>query len=305
MPNDSTPRPVHDDDRPDASRHPGYGPLCDQCGTAAEAGDHWNVCHRMQERPGLWADGWVDLAAFGLDERSAAGWPEVRTGPVPVVVEGGLGPQGIRASKGPWVRHPDPAVPTWQRVAALRVLQAAGDEPAQAVAKVIAAPLVQVDAWRRPRVVVIRTAGCGATHYVRIERGLPPARHRCEPSARDRGEVLWRFSSPARCEEVVARWRTADVGTVQVDITGGGAPRYRRIRHDVGVLAAQRVFVAATLARVRGTFIESGEPDRWLVLEGSPSPLGTLALIHESTRPLPIALVTAPPTWLWSTDPLV
>lgn len=190
------------------------------------------------------------------------------------------------------------------RVAAARVLVAADVDPADAVAKVVAARPVGIDAWCRPRVVVIHTVGCGDDHYVRIERGLPPERHRCRPSARDRGEVVFRVSSSATCEEAVACWRTANVGGVQVDLTEGPTPRYHRIGHDPGVFGAQRIFVAATLAKARGAFLEAGEPDRWLVFEGLPSPLGTPALLHASTRPIAMALVTAPPTWLWSTEPL-
>lgn len=258
----------------------------------------------MVERPGLWADGWVDLAAFGLDERAAVGWPEVRTGPVAEVWHGGLGPESMFTTTGSWVRHSDRAVPTWRRVAAARVLVAADVDPADAVAKVVAARPVGIDAWCRPRVAVIHTVGCGDDHYVRIERGLPPERDRCRPSARDRGEVVFRVSSSATCEEAVARWRTANVGRVGVDITEGPTPHYHRSGHDPGVLGAQRIFVAATLAKARGAFLEAGEPDRWLVFEGRPSPLGTRALLHESTRPIAMALVTAPPTWLWSTEPL-
>lgn len=285
-------------------RHPGYGPLCPRCGTAKQAGDHWVLCERMRERPGLWADGWVDLSAFGLDEPGAVGWPEVRTGPIPQVRHGGFGPESIHSTTGPWVRHPDRTVPTWRRVAALAVLEAAGEPLPKAVAKVIAAQRAHLDAWCAPRVVAIQTTGCGATHYVRIERGLPPDRDRCRVSARDRGEILWRFKTSARCEQVIARWRNADVGTVQLDLSADPTDRYRRIGHDEAVLAAYRVLVAATLARVRGNFIDAGEPDRWLVLEGRPGPVGSPALLNESTRQIPIALVTAPATWLWSSEPL-
>lgn len=139
MLDDPTPPHHPDDAPPDPARHPGFGELCLRCGTASRAGDHWGLCREMRERPGLWADGWVDLAAFGLDERSAVGWPEVRTGPVAGVMHGGLGPESMFATTGSWVRHPDAAVPTWRRVAAARVLVAADVDPADAVAKVVAA----------------------------------------------------------------------------------------------------------------------------------------------------------------------
>lgn len=286
------------------SRHPGLGPLCERCGTAAGARDHAWLCDSMRERPALWADGWVDLAAFGLDEGSASDWPDVRTSPIVQVMYGGLGPEGMRTTTGPWVRHPDPTVPTWRRVAALAVLRAAGEAHSQAISKVIHARAAQLDAWCKRRALAIRTTGCGATHYVRIERGSVPDRDRCRSSAKDRGEMLWRFTSSARCQQVLARWRATDIGGAQLDATGDADHRYRRVGHNEGVLAAFRVCVMATLARVRGDLIEAGEPDRWLVLEGRPSPVGTTAELHPSTRPLAMALVTAPPTWLWSTEAL-
>lgn len=70
------------------------------------------------------------------------------------------------------------------------------------------------------------------------------------------------------------------------------------------MLGAYRIFVAATLAEVRGAVIGAGEPDRWFVLEGAPSPLGAPVLLHESMRPIAMALVTAPPTWLCSAERL-
>lgn len=91
---------------------------------------------------------------------------------------------------------------------------------------------------------------------------------------------------------------------MQLDLTADPAHRYRHIGHDLAVTAAFGVFVAATLARVRSDFLAAGEPDRWLAFEGCPAPLGELALLHESTRGIAMALITAPPTWLWSRDPL-
>lgn len=278
--------------------------LCERCGTALHAGDHFGLCDRFAARPELWAGGWVDLAAFGVPQECAAGWPEVRTGPIAQVWHGGLGPNAIRPSKGAWVRHPDRSVPTVRRVAALAVLLAAREPAPEAVAKVVGADEASLRSWCAPRVIAIRTSGCGAHHFIRVERGAPAARDHGRTSAKDRGEILWRFHTGATCERVLTRWRSADVGTVQLDVTADPACRYRRISHDAAVTAAFRVFVAATLARLRSDFLASGEPDRWLALEGLPAPLGEPAMLHESTRGIAMALVTAPPTWLWSQDPL-
>ena len=286
------------------SPHPGFGPLCEQCGTARGAMHHIHICQPFRHRPQLWTDDWVDVNAFGLAQNTAKGWPEVRSGPITQVLHGGLGPEQIGATSGQWVRHPDPAVPTHRRVAALSVLLAAGENRRRAVEKVLRANGARIDAWCAPRVIAIRTTGCGTDHYLRIERGLPPRRDHGRSTPNDRGEVLWRFDTRATCADVLRRWHGAEVGTVQLDLTPDAKHRYRRIEHDPGVNAAFDVFLAAIAARARVQLLEAGEPDRWLSLIARPAPLDAPATLHASTRPLAMALINAPPTWLWSDEPL-
>jgi hypothetical protein len=286
-----------------ARPNPGFAPLCARCGTAAEAQDHPKLCLDFEERPDLWAQGWVDLQAFGLPPEVAEGWPEVVEGPIAVVVEGGLGPDWIISRRGPWVRA-DGDGPTHRRVAAFAVLCTAGRSPLEAVAMVLAADTATLEEWCAPT-LEIDTAGCGRKHHVKIERGVATAPNHNRAASHLPGPALCRLKTSATCRSFIERWDRADMGQIQGDLTAGPVPRYFRIGHNPAVFDAFRIFTAATLARARVQFIEANEPDRWLDLAGEPAPIDCPGGLRESTRPLPIALVWTPPTWLWSGESLV
>lgn len=288
---------------PSTGPHPGFGPLCDTCGAPVETADHSLMCAHLAGRHDLWTDGWVDLNAFRLPSELAEGWPEVQEGPIAVVAEGGLGPEGFSwHRRGPWVRRPDPSCPTHRRVAALAVLCAAGMPPTEAVSKVVSADATTIDEWRHPA-LAIDTTGCGCAHQVKIDRGIATATNHRDSASHKRAPTVRRYTTSATCPDIVARWNRADVGTVIGDMTEFPT-RYERTGHDPAVLDALRVLATATVAAARCRWIDAGEPDRWLDLGSRPSPLGTPATLLPSTRRYAIALIEAPPTWLWTDEPL-
>jgi hypothetical protein len=288
---------------PATGPHPGFGPMCDTCGAPVETADHGLMCPYLAGRRDLWAEGWVDLNAFRLPSELARGWPEVQEGPIAVVAEGGLGPEGFWWSRrGPWVRQRDASCPTHRRVAALAVLHAAGEPSAEAVTKVLTADTTAIDDWRAPA-LAIDTTGCGRAHHVKIDRGLATAPNHSDSASHKVGPAVRRFTTSASCTDVIDRWNRSDVGTVIGDMTGFPVT-YERTGHNPAVFDALRVIATATVAAARCRLIETGEPDRWLDLGCRPIPLGSPAKLLPSTRRFAIALVEAPPTWLWTDEPL-
>lgn len=266
--------------------------------------DHFIGCHAFRPRRERWEAGWVDLAAYAIPPEGAEGWPEVDEGPVFLVIEGGFGPEALRLANGPWVRHPDPSIPTHRRVEALAARLAAGVEPRRAVTEVVKADGAAIERWRRPEVLTIDTTGCGRAHQVVIRQGVAEAVDHGGSAPQGVDEATLRFASDAACAAVVDAWERADAGRVVGDLTAGAVPQYRVVGGDPGIIAAQQVVRALVRARARRELVEAGEPDRWVWFDIEVAPAGEPAALYPSTRPVPVALIRAPATWPWSAEPL-
>lgn len=246
----------------------------------------------------------MDLAAYGIPPEGAEGWPQVDQGPVFCVIEGGFGPEDVGLTDGPWVRHPDPSIPTHRRVEALAALLAAGSDPRRAVADAVEADGAAIDRWRRPDAMAIDTGGCGRAHQVVIRRGVAEAVDHQDVASPRLDRTIPRFSSDAACATVVDAWERADAGRVVGDLTAGPVPQYHRVGGDPGIVAARRVVLALVRSRARSELVEAGEPDRWVRFDVDLVPTGAPAALFPSNSPVPVALILAPATWPWSAEPL-
>lgn len=289
---------------------PGSDDLCATCGVVLDRHHPWSMGRgggcALGERRQRWAEGWVDLAAFGLPDTAADGWPQLRNSRTFEAVHGGLGLVGFRTAPGRWVRHDDPDLATAPRVAALAVLLAGGVALDDAVARVVEASPGDVGKIARPECIVIETPGCGDRHHrVEVRKGIAEVQcgFRVKYRYRPR-EAQWTFRSPATCAEVTERWNAGDAGRVVLDTTLPTPNPYRRVGHDPAVLAGLRVMAAACIARYRCHLIEIGEPDRFLRLDYGTAPVDAPVSLLASTRGLPAAVIEAHPRWLWAAQPL-
>lgn len=290
----------------EGERHPALGPLCGRCGGPAEVDGHYLLCGAFAERRRLWASGWASVDAFGLPPEAATGWPEVRQGPAPRVLMGSFGPELIEPWEGPWVRHPSRRSGAYRRLAALFVR--VGGSPVDSVllgssAEIVRARGRKVNRWLSPRVAIDTTA-CGRPHQVVIRRGRALAVNHSESESELPDESIQRFSSPLPCDELVRRWEAGDVGRTLGDLTASPVARYEQVDSDPALQGAAEVLRRACLARARCNLIERREPDRWLVLDAELARPDRPALLFPSTRPISLALVSAPPRWPWTREPL-
>lgn len=286
--------------------HPALGPLCPRCGVPAGVSDHHGLCRSFQDRRELWANGWADVTAFGLPPEAATGWREVRLGTAARVMHGGFGPEQVIPWEGPWVRHRDRTCSAHRRLAAIFVRHGATDDRQllEVASQVVRAGGATVERWLRPEALAIDTTACGRAHQVVIRRGVAVDVDHRRSESRRVDHTIPRFTSPLTCEELVRRWEAADFGEVRGDISADPTPTYERVGGDPALTAAGEMLRRACLARARCDLVEAGEPDRWLDLDAVAAPTGSPALLYPSTRPLPIALVSAPLTWPWSPEPL-